>query len=156
MSERTETAEAEVDAAEESDDGGGVLDGFGTDTTETETDAESGSYFSLRALLVAFVAVGGGMAVASLVPLVPYTALLGIPVGAFVHGLLASERRYPETALAGGASAGVAVVSSLLPQLVAGLDGMRLFAVAAAVGLVLAVLGHYFGRDLRDGLSREL
>lgn len=159
MSERTETVEADADTTEEGDDGGGVLDGFGTDTTEAETTekaSEGGSYFSVRALLVAFVAVGGGMAVASLVPLVPYTALLGIPVGAFVHGLLASERRYPETALAGGASAGVAVVSSLLPQLVAGLNGVRLFAVAAAVGLVLSVLGHYFGRDLREGLSRDL
>ena len=153
MSERTETAETEVEATESVD--GGV----GTDIAEsgtTKTESESGSYFSVRALLVASLAVGGGMALAGLVPLLPYTALLGIPVGAFVHGLLASERRYLETALAGSVSAGVAVVSSLLPQLVAGLDGKRLFAVAAAVGLVLAVLGHYFGRDLRDGVSRDL
>jgi hypothetical protein len=32
----------------------------------------------------------------------------------------------------------------------------RLFAIAAGIGLLLAVIGHYFGRDLRDGLTRDL
>ncbi|MBX0323795.1 hypothetical protein EGH21_12220 [Halomicroarcula sp. F13] len=157
--ERTRETDTEADTGETSP-GIGRLDGFSTETTESES--ESGSYFSLRALLFSFVAVGAGTVAGSLIPLVPFTALLGIPAGAFVHGLLASERRYAETALAGGLTAGALSVTSFLSQFVVrgiagGQLGMgRLFAVAAAVGLVLALLGHYFGRDLRDGLTRDL
>jgi VIT1/CCC1 family predicted Fe2+/Mn2+ transporter len=123
----------------------------------TDTEAESGgSYFSVRALIVAFGAIGGGMTLGSLVPMIPFTAFAGIPAGAFLHGLLDRERRYAETAVAGGLLAGLAVITSLLPQVLAGLNGTRLFAIAAAVGLVLSVVGHYFGRDLRDGLTRDI
>ncbi|WP_135303984.1 hypothetical protein [Haloarcula amylovorans] len=163
--ERTRETEATVDsaAATQTDTGVDVgrLDGFQTDTAEEEAES-GGSYFSLRALLVAFVAIGGGIAIGSLVPVIPFVALLGIPAGAFVHGLVASERRYAESALAGGVSAGLVTVSSFLSQFVlrgvAGGDlGMgRLFAIAAAVGLVLALVGHYFGRDLRDGVTRDI
>ncbi|WP_277541895.1 hypothetical protein [Haloarcula laminariae] len=135
-----------------------------TDVTEASTgpltdesaDESGGSYFSVRALVVAFVAIGGGMTLGSLIPMIPFTAFAGIPVGAFVHGLLDRERRYAETAVAGGLLAGLSVVTSLLPQLLAGLNGTRLFSIAAAVGLVLSLGGHYFGRDLRAGLTREL
>jgi len=153
MSERTAERTRESDANAES------ADPIATDLADTSTvdEADSGgSYFSVRALVVAFVAVGAGMTTGSLIPMIPFTAFAGIPVGTFLHGLLDSERRYAETAIAGGLLSGLAVVSSLLPQLLAGLDGTRLFAIAAVVGAVLAVLGHYFGRDLRDGLTREV
>lgn len=123
---------------------------------ESDDDGRTGTYFSLRALLVAFVAIGAGMTLGSLIPIIPFTTLLGIPLGAFVHGLLDRERRYVETAVAGSVLSGLAVVSSLLPQLLAGLDGVRLFAIAGGIGLVLGVVGHYFGRDLRDGLTRDI
>ncbi|GGK70179.1 hypothetical protein [Haloarcula sebkhae] len=123
--------------------------------TETSTK-DSGSYFSLRALLFAFGAVGGGMVLGGLIPLVPFTELVGILLGGFVYGLLASERRYVELGLAGGVSGGATAVLSLLPQLAAGLNGTRLFAIAGGVGLVLALVGHYFGRDLRSGLMKDL
>jgi len=151
MSERT------TERTRESDSDGDVTVGETDTATTDDTSASSARrFFSVRALVVAFVAVGVGMILGSLVPMIPFTALLGIPVGAFLHGLLDSHRRYAETAIAGGVSAGVAVVTSLLPQLLAGLDGVRLFAIAAAIGLVLAVVGHYFGRDLRDGLTRDI
>jgi VIT1/CCC1 family predicted Fe2+/Mn2+ transporter len=140
--ERTRDSDADADSAAST----------ATDTTA----AAGGSYFSVRALIVAFVAIGGGMTLGSLVPMIPFTAFAGIPVGSFLHGLLDRERRYAETAVAGGLLAGLAVITSLLPQVLAGLDGTRLFAIAAAVGMVLAVVGHYFGRDLRDGLTREI
>jgi hypothetical protein len=126
-----------------------------TSVTETST-TDSGSYFSLRALLFAFGAVGGGMVLGGLIPLVPFTELVGILLGGFVYGLLASERRYAELGLAGAVSGGATAVLSLLPQLAAGLDGTRLFAIAGGVGLVLALVGHYFGRDLRSGLTKNL
>jgi VIT1/CCC1 family predicted Fe2+/Mn2+ transporter len=159
MSERTAERTRETDSDDEtSEDGalGGVETATTTAADTTESSDSGGTIFSVGALVVAFVAIGAGMIAGSLVPVIPFTALAGIPVGAFLHGLLDSQRRYIETAIAGGVSAGAAVVTSLLPQMLAGLDGTRLFAIAAAVGLVLAVVGHYFGRDLRDGLTRDL
>jgi len=156
--ERTRESDADAESAAsvtEMSDTADMSTDIGTDTA-SESEETSGSYVSLRALVVAFVAVGSGMTLGSLVPLVPFTAFAGIPIGTFLHGLLDSERRYVETAVAGGLLSGLAVVTALLPQLVAGVNGGQLFAVAAGVGAVLAVLGHYFGRDLRDGLTREL
>jgi len=141
------TEAAEADAADT-----GPLADEATATGE----ASGGSYFSVRALIVAFVAIGGGMTLGSLIPIIPFTTFAGIPLGSFLHGLLDRERRYVETAVVGGLLAGLAVVTSLLPQVLAGLDGTRLFAVAAAVGLVLSLVGHYFGRDLRNGLTRDI
>ena len=159
MSERTAERTRETDSDDEtSEDGalGGVETATTTAADTTESSDSGGTIFSVGALVVAFVAIGAGMIAGSLVPVIPFTALAGIPVGAFLHGLLDSQRRYIETAIAGGVSAGAAVVTSLLPQMLAGLDGTRLFAIAAAVGIVMAVVGHYFGRDLRDGLTRDL
>lgn len=34
--------------------------------------------------------------------------------------------------------------------------GLPLVAVGGGVGLVLALLGHYFGRDLRAGLTEDI
>ena len=150
MSEAELTREADADATTTE-----LTDTSGTGGADDDTET-TGSYFSLKALVVAFVSIGAGMTLGNMIPLVPFTAFAGIPLGAFLHGLLDRERRYVETAIAGGVLAGLAVVSSLLPQLVAGLDGTRLFAIAAGIGLVLSLLGHYFGRDLRDGLTRDL
>lgn len=122
---------------------------------DTTTD-EGGSYFSFRALLLAFGAVGGGMVLGGLIPLVPFTELLGVLLGGVAYGLLAGERRYLELGLAGAISGGAMAVLSLLPQLAAGLNGTRLFAIAGGVGLLLALVGHYFGRDLRDGLTKDV
>jgi len=168
MAERTEERTRDVDASG-SDLG---LDIGESESTETEVAVgeshttesavedsdtkEDGSYFSLRALLFAFGAVGGGVVLGGLIPLVPFTELLGVLLGGFVYGLLASERRYLEMGIGGAVSGGVTAVLSLLPQLAAGLNGTRLFAIAGGVGLVLALVGHYFGRDLRDGLTKDI
>jgi hypothetical protein len=52
----------------------------------------------------------------------------------------------------------LAAFTAFLPRLVAfeGFSGARLFAVFGGLGLLLAVVGHYFGRDLRAGLTKEL
>jgi len=159
MAERTAERTRDADADAESTDSTATdLTATGPLTDEATDTAEesSGSYFSVRALVVAFVAVGGGMTLGSLIPMIPFTAFAGIPLGSFIHGLLDRDRRYAETAIAGSLLAGLAVITSLLPQVLVGLNGTRLFAIAAAVGLVLSVMGHYFGRDLRDGLTRDI
>jgi hypothetical protein len=167
MAERTEERTRDADAQSASDLGldigeaesaeteAAVGESHTTESTVADSDT-GGSYFSLRALLFAFGAVGGGMVLGGLIPLVPFTELLGVLLGGFVYGLLASERRYLEVGLAGGISGGATAVLSLLPQLAAGLNGTRLFAIAGGVGLVLALVGHYFGRDLRNGLTKDL
>jgi len=150
-------SERAVERTREADSDAGTTESVSQERTASESDDDgTGSYFSLRALLVAFVAIGAGMTLGSLIPIIPFTTLLGIPLGAFLHGLLDRERRYVETAVAGSVLSALAVVSSLLPQLLAGLDGVRLFAIAGGIGLVLGVAGHYFGRDLRDGLTRDI
>lgn len=165
MSERTEERTREREATSDADTGVDI-GGLGGTTTERqatdETTESGGSYFSARALLFAFAATGGGMVAGSLVPVIPFTALLGIPVGAFVYGLAASERRYVETGLAGGLVAGIGTVFSVFQQLalrgVAGgnVGAGRLFLVTAALGLVASLVAHYFGRDLRAGLTADL
>jgi FtsH-binding integral membrane protein len=126
------------------------------DETTATGETSDNSYVSVRALIVAFVAIGGGMTLGSLIPIIPFTTFAGIPFGSFLHGLLDRERRYVETAVVGSLLGGLAVVTSLLPQVLAGLDGVRLFAVTAGIGLGLSLVGHYFGRDLRNGLTRDI
>jgi hypothetical protein len=167
MSERTEERTRERESTvEQSGDGPDLGVDLGMTTSESTTASKSttadessgGKLFSARALLYAFVAVGAGMFLGGLIPLIPFTSILGVALGGFVYGLLASQRRYLEVALAGGLSAGVAGLLSFLPQAVLfqGFDGTMLFAIAGGIGLLLAVVGHYFGRDLRDGLTKEL
>jgi len=169
MAERTEERTRDADTQSGSDLGVdvGVTESAETDVAVGEsrgaessvtdsTTKDSGSYFSLRALLFAFGAVVGGMVLGGLIPIIPATELLGTLLGGFVYGLLASERRYLETGLAGGISGGAMAFLSLVPQIAAGLNGTRLFAIAGGVSLVLALVGHYFGRDLRSGLTKDI
>lgn len=114
--------------------------------------------FSLRGFLLVLVLSVVGMLAAGAVPLLPESiaALLGVFLAGFVLGLARERRAYLEVALAG---AGTAAVATLLDYLlVAALSdvGVPLAAVTGGAGLLAAVGGHYFGRDLRDGLTRDL
>jgi hypothetical protein len=77
---------------------------------------------------------------------------------AFVLGVVAGEAKYLETALAGGAlGALLFMLSSLNIALIGGSAGAtRLVAVGTGFGLVAALLGLYFGRDLRKGLTADI
>jgi len=156
MSERTEERERETGEV------GVDLDVGSTTDTDTADAGESGGYVSGRAFLFALAAVAGGTALLSLLPLIPFVEALGIPAGAFVYGLVASERRYVETGVAGTLTGGLLGASALFTQLVTtsvatgNTRAFLLVGVAAVVGLVVSLVGHYFGRDLRDGLTRDL
>ena len=96
---------------------------------------------------------------ASSIPLLGVVgAPLGVFAGAFVLGLVSGERRYLEFALAGALAGGVGAFSGTLFRIAVFSDvGFApVFAVAGGVGLALALLGHYFGRDLRDGLTSSI
>ncbi|WP_226481392.1 DUF456 domain-containing protein [Natrinema amylolyticum] len=80
---------------------------------------------------------------------------IGMFAVAFTVGLLASKRRYLEMGVAGVSVGGVAAVLSNAVIAAVG-SGQTLVAVGATVGLLASVVGYYFGRDLRTGLSQDI
>ena len=125
----------------------------------------SGRWFSAKAFGLALVTVAVGVFVGGLIPLIGGTigTAGGVFLAAFLLGLVLSTRRYVETGIAGGAAGAASAVTSVLGVgfLPIGIDylsqwGLPLVAVGGGVGLALALLGHYFGRDLRAGLSQDI
>ena len=126
--------------------------------------------FSPKAFLVAVVGAGIGMfAVGGLVGTLPIPfvgsvgGLVGLFVAAFGIGLVRSRRQYLEVTLAGALVTALAFTFSTLTAvfLPIGVDvlqewGVTIAAAGAVLGGVASLLGHYFGRDLRSGLTREL
>ena len=146
-----------------------VSEADSTDTEPVEADDDSltarlGSLFSLKAFLLSAVLIGVGVVGGGAIPFVgTLGSLAGLFVATFGIGLLTSERRYLETAVAGGSIVGVSFALSLLTTgvLPVGMEFFREYGLAFAgvgvvLGTVLAVVGHYFGRDLRDGLTQEI
>ncbi len=130
------------------EDDGGLL---------TRMGAGVGRVFSLKAFIVAVVTVALATVVAgTLIPLGSVGGIVGAALGAFGYGLLASRPRYVETAIAGGAVLGIGTLADYLVITAVSGIGLALPLAGAAIGLVVALLGHYFGRDLRDGLTREI
>lgn len=170
MSERTEQLTSEASSDDDvRPDGGGFDDDFSDDLLGGSdadrgpaTDADDGSrlsgYFSPKAFLGALVGLAILAAVGrSIVPVVSgIGGLLGAFAGAFLVGLVSSKRRYAET----GAAAALLGAISAVPGFIAfglGIQSVAtIAAIGGAVGLVVALLGVYFGRDLRDGLSKDI
>ena len=121
-----------------------------------------GGIFSPRGFLLAFALTLGGFLLGSAVPLVGAVPLLGGVLGLlgiFAAGFLLGtlgRRGYLELLVAGAATAGVGLlIDQFVLSIVADL-ALPLAAVGGAAGALAAVLGHYFGRDLRDGLTRSV
>lgn len=150
-----------------------------TDEGAGETGAESGGrlsgvkrrasrVFSPRSFLVALVAVVVGIAAGGFLGgLIPFLGtvgqVVGVAAGTFVLGLLRARRSYLEVTAAGAVAATLVVLSSTLNGafLPVGVDvlqqyGLALASIGAGTGAAAAVLGYYFGRDLRDGLTKSL
>jgi hypothetical protein len=145
----------------------------GDDDTTTETadstrqsgvSARLGGLFSVRTFLVALLCSVVAVVAGGAIPLVGFLGRLGglVAVG-FAVGLLASKRHYAEVALAGALASGLGFVASTLtsaffPFAVSLLSeyGVAIAGVGAGVGALAALVGHYFGRDLRDGFTREI
>lgn len=127
-----------------------------------------GGVFSIRGFLLALGVVGAGVvAGGALGGIVPFLGTIGQIVGVFAAtfllGLVRSHRQYLEVGVAGAALAAVLAVTSLLDGvfLPIGVEwlqqyGVALGAIGAGSGAVAALLGYYFGRDLRDGLTRSV
>ncbi|ELY75038.1 MFS transporter [Natrinema pallidum] len=113
-----------------------------------------GRYFSPKEYIALVGVLSAGL-------LAGATALpfAGRPIGmftaAFAVGLLASKRRYLEMGVAGVSVGGIAAILSNAVIAAIG-SGQTLVAVGATVGLLASVVGYYFGRDLRAGLSQDI
>jgi len=124
-----------------------------------------GKWFSAKAFALALVTVAIGVFVGGLIPLIGGTigTAGGVFIAAFLLGLVFSAGKYVETGIAGAAAGAASAVTSVLGIgfLPIGIDylsqwGLPLLAVGGGAGLLLALLGHYFGRDLRAGLTEDI
>ncbi|MFB6304312.1 MAG: hypothetical protein ABEH47_04035 [Haloferacaceae archaeon] len=131
-----------------------------TEGTDGERSARSRRFpVGVRGLLLAFAFALAGVVLGGFVPLLgPVGRLVGLLLAAFALGLR-GRRRYLEVGVAGAAVGGVAtVLGALGPFLlpVVADYGVAVGGVGAGTGLLVSLLGHYLGRDLRAGLSRDL
>lgn len=154
---------------------GGVASG---DADATDADADTGGrlagvrhriggLFSIRAFLLTLLLAVFGVVVGGSIPVIGvFGRFFGILAAGFAVGLIASRRRYVEVAAAGAAASAfsflLTAVSSLftpfLPHAARLLTryGVEIAGIGAGAGLIAALVGHYLGRDLRDGLTREV
>ncbi|PSP87700.1 hypothetical protein BRC78_06460, partial [Halobacteriales archaeon QH_8_68_33] len=112
-----------------------------------------------RSVLLTFGVVILSVLLASSVPLLGIVgAPLGVFAGAFALGLASGTRRYVEFALAGALVSGLGAFQGSLFRVAILSDAgfAPVFAIAGGIGLVIALLGHYFGRDLRNGLTASI
>jgi len=116
------------------------------------------SVFSPRSFLVRAVVLLLGAIAAGFVPLVGgiLAVALGVFGAAFLLGAVSSERRYLETATAGGALGGFLALAWSFSIAIASGGTTRLAGVGLGVGLIASLLGLYFGRDLRKGLTKDI
>lgn len=137
--------------------------GTASEETTTSTDASrvgrvkrrAGSVFSPSSFVLQLAgALLGVFVVGNLVPLVPLAGFVGLFLVAGLLGTLSSEPRYLEAGLAGGASGALAFFLDSMSLSV--VTGGLLPALGAAVGLLVALGGFYAGRDVRDGVTRDL
>ncbi|WP_142859197.1 hypothetical protein [Salinigranum halophilum] len=130
------------------------------DASNSSGRGRLGGLFSVRTFLVALVLSLVAVVAGGAIPLVGFVGRL---VGLFAVGVLASDRHYVEVGLAGALASGAGFVVSTLtaaffPFAVRLLSeyGIAIAGVGAGVGALAALAGHYFGRDLRDGFTRDL
>lgn len=149
--------------------GGRTADDARLDATENPTDETTGDssrlpglpsvpavgdYFSPKAFLTLVLVTAAGLFAGATV--LPFGGrIAGLFVAAFAVGLFASRRRYLEVTAAGTTVGGVSALLGNAVLAAAGSFG-SVVAVGVVAGLVATLVGYYFGRDLRDGLSREV
>lgn len=172
MAERDRQLERDVDADAEGgvDSDVDLSDDFDVDiASEALADAETAEAsgglrasvgkrigLSKRGLAVStVVAFVGIFLLGAVAPFGLVGNLAGLFLATFLYGAVAGDSQYLSVGLTGGAVSGLAGVLGNLTLTLLG-PGIPIAAVAALGGAVAGVLGHYFGRDLRDGLTREL
>jgi phage-related tail protein len=154
--ERTTTRDTDELLAEvetTTDEAGGDATAASDDPTMRE---RAGDVFSVRAFLVALALTAVGVVLGGFVPLLgAVLRYVGVFAATFALGAASERRHYLEAGLAGALVPTAGTLLEYFALTVAGV-GIPVIAIAAGVGLLAGLAGHYFGRDLRDGLTREL
>lgn len=159
MSERESQIQREttvdVDTGFEASDDGATKD-EGGNLIRSLYGRTVGSVLSTRSLGIALALTILGVFVFGMIPLLGIVGeLLGIFAAGFLYGVTTDTRRYVELLVAGAiAGGGSALLSNVVLTLVG--VGVPLVAFGLLGGALAAATGHYFGRDLRDGLTRDL
>lgn len=123
-----------------------------------------GNLFSVKVFLGTLLLAVAGMAVGGAIPIIGFFGrFAGLFAVGFLVGLVASRRRYLEVGAAGAVASGLGFLLSTLGSafLPVAADLLARYGVAiagggAVAGMLVVVLGHYFGRDLRDGVTRDI
>lgn len=167
LSDEAGAGERSPDDAEPTTDTGRLGKSDASDASESSESGglrtRLGRVFSPRAFLAALLLSVGGFALGQSVPILgalplvgQFLGFLGVLLAGFVLGLGAKRRRYLEGALGGATAAGLAFVANALLFTFVSDVGLQFAAVGAGVGAVAALVGVYFGRDLRNGLTRDV
>lgn len=139
-----------------------------TDTTRSESQTTSRrdrltrkvtGLFSPRYFLLALVVLSIGLFTPSLLPIVsalPGVGLVGLFAAAFALGGIGSERQYLEISVAGAAAVSTSFLTQYMTIALVGSNMTEFATIGFGIGVVVAVIGYYFGRDLRDGLMRDV
>lgn len=130
----------------------------GTDQRDPTLRERIEELFSPRVFLVALVLTTVGVALGRFVPIPFIGGLLGfvgVFLAGFALGIVSDGRHYPETGVAGALVTGGWSVLGNFTLVLVGV-GLPFILANAGIGLVCGLLGHYFGRDLRNGLTREV
>ncbi|MUV58895.1 hypothetical protein [Halogeometricum sp. CBA1124] len=125
-----------------------------------------GGVFSPKVFLGVLLASLLGAFLGGSIPVVGFVGrFLGLFAVGFGVGLLSGRRRYLEVGLAGAFASGLLWVLTTLTSTFAFAPfavellaqyGLAIAGVGAGAGLLASLAGHYFGRDLRDGLTRDI
>lgn len=170
MSERTEQRTRDTDVDVDTDFGS-VLDDESAQSQQRSSSSESrfgirsrisqrfSGFFEPKVFALALVLTVTLSLLSSIfVPFVPnsVTSLLGVFVAAFVIGAGSSEGRYLEVGAATLMSGAVTAVLGNLVFTLAGSNTVPVLAIGASASGVAGIIGHYFGRDLRAGLTKDI
>jgi hypothetical protein len=125
------------------------------------------SFVLVTVALLAGLVAGAAVPILGAVPVVGGALrFVGLFAVAFGIGLVGSRRRYAEVGAGALLASGLAFVPAIARPLVRGIAslvgaspgevGLLVTGVGAGTGLLVALAGYYFGRDLRDGLTRDV
>jgi hypothetical protein len=136
------------------------LRGAQADEASEEESGRLSRLFGPKPFAVALVLSLVGLLVGGAVPILGSVGrFLGIAAAGFCLAFVDADRRYAEAGLAGALTAGLGFVLNVLGTAMLPVVAdyvVEIAGVGATFGLLAGVVGHYFGRDLRAGLARDL
>lgn len=126
----------------------------GADTDAGLRDRASGVFSPVAFAIQVAGALVGTFVIGGAVPLGPLSGVVGVLAALFALGTLTTEPRYVEAGTAGALAGLVTTVLTTITLSV--VSGGLLPVAGGVVGAAAGLVGHYLGRDLRDGLTRDL